>query len=314
MKFVQQMIRIRGGIEIATETIGNSDNPAIVLIMGAMNPGHFWYDEFCTRLADHGYFVVRYDNRDCGNSSGFAYVFQPYTLNDMAQDFIDVIDSYKIEKAHVVGLSMGGYIAQILGAEFPGRVTSLTLISTTPDHRPYMAATMGQQYGQKYELPYPDEKLLTYVEHTRWHPPMNFEDIVSNIVEGWKICIEDISPADLQEIEKLVRKTIQQCKTQSWFNHTFACFNSRERNEILGRIHCPTFIIHGVHDKCLPLDHGRKLHELIKSSTLQIIPDMGHMFPLSMSEKFAHMIHEHVKSVSDAIVRDGTACQVSCYS
>ena len=141
------------GIEIEYETFGSTDNPALLLVMGFTAQLTAWHEEFCQGLANKGYFVIRYDNRDCGLSTKFdgqtvdigavmmaALSEQPvppvpYTLSDMAADAAGVLDALNIEKAHIIGASMGGMIAQHVADLAPERVQSLTLMMTTAGAR-----------------------------------------------------------------------------------------------------------------------------------------------------------------------------------
>jgi len=141
------------GLTIEYESLGDPSSPAIVLIMGLGMQLVGWPDDFCQRLAAEGYRVVRFDNRDCGLSSRIRArwvspllaftaarlglpVLAPYSLEDMARDTLGLMDALGIEKAHVVGASMGGMIAQVLAARFPNRVLSLTsMMSASADAR-----------------------------------------------------------------------------------------------------------------------------------------------------------------------------------
>ncbi|MBN2546471.1 MAG: alpha/beta hydrolase, partial [Spirochaetes bacterium] len=137
MNFIEKIIKNRNNDSIFTENIGNTQNPAIILIMGAMNQGIFWYNSFCEYLSSNNFFIIRFDHRDTGMSFVVDYQSNPYNLNDMTNDVIDILAAYNISRANIIGLSMGGYISQLLGADFSEKIISLTLISTTADHRPY---------------------------------------------------------------------------------------------------------------------------------------------------------------------------------
>ena len=120
------------GIEIATEAFGNPAHPPVLLIMGVMASMLWWPEEFCERLAGQGRYVIRYDNRDTGLSTKYEPGEPPYTLDDMADDAVRVLDGYGIGAAHVVGMSLGGMIAQLAALKHPARVLSVTAISTSP--------------------------------------------------------------------------------------------------------------------------------------------------------------------------------------
>ncbi|MED2497904.1 alpha/beta hydrolase, partial [Bacillus thuringiensis] len=117
-------------IDICTESFGDSADPAVLLIMGAMCSMVYWDEEFCQQLADTGRYVIRYDNRDVGRSTTYKPGSSHYTVVDMADDAIGVLDAYHIDEAHIVGMSLGGMIAQIVALRNPQRVLSITLIAS----------------------------------------------------------------------------------------------------------------------------------------------------------------------------------------
>ncbi len=120
------------GITLCTEAFGNPGTPAILLIMGACVSMLGWDDRFCRRLADGGRYVIRYDNRDTGRSVTCEPGKPQYTLQDMADDAVGVLDAYRLGRAHLVGMSLGGIIAQLVAIRRPERPATLTLIASTP--------------------------------------------------------------------------------------------------------------------------------------------------------------------------------------
>jgi pimeloyl-ACP methyl ester carboxylesterase len=122
----------RDGVELATESCGDPTRPAVLLIMGAMASMMWWPEPFCRRLAGEGFHVIRYDNRDTGRSTCCEPGQPDYSFDDMVDDVFRVLDAYAVEAAHLVGMSMGGAIAQRAALERPRRIITLTLISTSP--------------------------------------------------------------------------------------------------------------------------------------------------------------------------------------
>ena len=120
------------GVEIATQAFGNPADEPVLLVMGVMASMLWWPDEFCERLAAQGRYVIRYDNRDTGLSTTYAPGKAPYSFDDLADDAGRVLDAYGFRSAHVVGMSMGGMIAQRLALRRPERVRTLTIIDSTP--------------------------------------------------------------------------------------------------------------------------------------------------------------------------------------
>src|SRR4051794_16299799 len=135
------------GIEVCVETFGEPDDPAVLLIAGGASSMDWWEDEFCRRLAAGGRFVIRYDHRDTGRSTSFPAGAPPYSGSDLAQDALGVLDALGVHRAHVVGLSMGGGLAQRIAVESPHRLLSLTLMSTSPGSVPETGATGGSETG-----------------------------------------------------------------------------------------------------------------------------------------------------------------------
>lgn len=295
MIFSEKYITTKDGMEIFTESVGNPENPAVILIMGAMNQGIFWYDSFCKELSNNGFFVIRYDHRDTGFSSVVDFQKNPYNLDNLTEDVIEILNNYNVQQAHIVGISMGGYIGQLLAVNYMSRVKTLTLISTTADHRPYMDATMGN-FNNKYELPYPDKKFLDYIEENKNNPPKNKNDFRKSQIEGWKIMFgKNLNDTDLEELIKLIDLSNERNKNKySPFNHGLVVLNSKDRIELVKNIKIPTLIIHGEYDPCLPLPHGKYLNKLIPNSKLEIIKDMGHMFSLTEAMSIAKKIIENL--------------------
>ncbi|WP_246258176.1 alpha/beta fold hydrolase [Amycolatopsis anabasis] len=120
-----------GGAELRVETFGDAGDPAVLLIMGMSAAMDWWEDEFCTRLANAGRFVIRYDHRDTGRSTSYPPGAPGYTGEDLFTDPVRLLDGLGVARAHVVGLSMGGAIAQLVALGHPGRIASLTLIATS---------------------------------------------------------------------------------------------------------------------------------------------------------------------------------------
>jgi pimeloyl-ACP methyl ester carboxylesterase len=296
MDFQSKYIKTKDGLEIFTESIGDKNNPAIVLIMGAMNQGIFWYDSFCKELFDNNFFVIRYDHRDTGFSSFIDFEKNPYSLNDLTNDVVEILDGYNISKANIVGISMGGYIGQLLAINYPDRVETLTLISTTADQRPYMDATMGN-FNNKYELPYPSKKFIDYMENSKNNPPKNDEEFRNSQIEGWKIFFgHELVREDLDELIRLIDLSNMRNKNKfSPFNHGLAVANSKDRLEIIKNINVQTFIFHGENDVCFGIEHGQFLYKNIPNSKLEIIKDMGHMFSLSESSLLLSKVILNIK-------------------
>jgi pimeloyl-ACP methyl ester carboxylesterase len=137
------------GVELCVDSFGSPDDPCILLIMGAMASMVWWDSEFCLRLARHGRFVIRYDNRDVGRSTCYLPGEMHYSFHDMVDDSVAVLDSYGIKKAHFAGMSLGGMIAQVAALRYPDRVLSI-------------AAIASGIFDDRPDLPPISEKILAY--------------------------------------------------------------------------------------------------------------------------------------------------------
>ena len=253
-----------------------------------------WPNEFCTDIARHGYHVIRYDHRDTGQSSSVDFTKHPYRLDDLTRDAVAVLDGYGIRKAHVVGLSMGGFLAQLLALDYSDRVLTLTLMLTSPDQRVYFAATMGEDTSS-YGLPPPSSEFLEHLRNARQNPPKTAEEAILNAVDGWRLCNGDGIAFDAKSMYCLQQRLWSRAKNPSAaINHVFAAAASPGRTERLGRIAAPTLVIHGQQDPCLPLEHGVSLAKAIPGAKLVAIPEMGHLLPPSLSEQVAGIIWEHL--------------------
>jgi pimeloyl-ACP methyl ester carboxylesterase len=281
------------GLTLWTESFGAPGRPAILLVMGAMNQGIFWPDGFCTRLADAGFHVIRYDHRDTGLSSKVSYMLAPYDLDTLARDALAVLDGHGVRRAHIVGLSMGGYIAQILAIDTPERVEHLTLISTSPDHRPYMAATMGQSTAW-FSLPGPEPALLDDLHASLIKPPRTPEDLIEYRLEGWRVTYDGSRPFPEQQVERALRLAARRCPDQTAsFQHGLAVASSPDRLEAVKGITAPTLVIHGRFDACLPLAHGEYLARAIPRARLLAL-DMGHAFMWQWDDEVARALLEFI--------------------
>lgn len=274
---MEKFINTEDGLALWTEAFGNVSGHPVLLIMGAMNQGIFWPDDFCEGLAQAGFYVIRYDHRDTGKSSTVDFQLHPYDLNVLASDAVAVLGGYGFKQAAIVGLSMGGYIAQLVAINYPEIVDRMVLISTTADHRPYMAATMGQ-VGVSYALPGPGKELLDYIKATAANPPQTAKEIEENLLTGWEVTYGGDRPFPQRQLTQALRLAAQRSSHQSAaFNHALAVEASPDRLESVRQIHARTLIIHGRYDICLPLKHGEYLACNIAGSQLKVL-EMGHTF------------------------------------
>lgn len=286
---MEKQITTEDKLTLWSEAFGKPTDRPLLLIMGAMNQGVFWPDEFCRKLADAGNFVIRYDHRDTGKSSTVDFQKRPYDLNVLTQDAVAVLRGYEIKRAVVVGLSMGGYVAQLLAIDHPNLVEKLVLISTTADQRPYMAATMGRP-DKAYGLAPPEEKILAYIRSSAANPPQTASEIEESLIRGWAVTYGGNRAFPREQIANTLRVAAKRsADPTTGFHHALAVDISPDRLESIKRIQTPTLIIHGKYDVCFPLDHAKYLEKNISGSQLKIF-EMGHTFMWSWSNEVSSAI------------------------
>jgi pimeloyl-ACP methyl ester carboxylesterase len=295
------------GLTIEYVETGDQRSPAILLIMGLGMQLITWPDAFCQGLADRGFRVVRFDNRDVGLSTKFHTdnVFSrtvtlmhllaggrftaPYTLYDMAADTVGVMDALGIARAHVVGASMGGMIAQIVAAEYADRVRSLVSIMSS-------SGDVQQPRGSNHILlpllmPFPG---LFGHEHAIRRSMEALRSIGS---PGYPV-----SDAELRA--KVERAHARSHHPAGFVHHVLAIAASGSRVEMLRHISAPTLVIHGADDPLIPVAAGRHTAENIPGARLRIIPGMGHDLPPALIPVLVEAIVAHCQA-SDRQVPGG---------
>ncbi len=251
-------------VELASEAFGNPDDPAILLIMGAMASMLWWPKEFCQRLADKGRYVIRYDNRDTGLSTNYPVGKPEYSFDDMADDAIRVLDGYGISSAHIVGMSMGGMIAQLVALKYPERSRTLTLISASPvgvdtTHLPGMTAA--------------------YTEHSASYADLDWSDR-TQVIEFMLADVRAISstrhPFDEQHARDFIVMDYDRAQRfESATNH-FVLSSGDQQKGKLTRLRPPLLVIHGTSDPIFPIEHGREFIKIVPGSKLVEVDGGGH--------------------------------------
>ncbi len=279
------------GIEIWAEDFGHPSDPAILLVMGAGGQAILWPDEFVGSLWEAGHRVIRFDNRDTGQSTCLDFASSPYALTDMARDAVAVLDALGIERAHVVGASMGGMIGQTLAIEHPARLRTLTSIMSSPSGESIMKGMMGGAA----ELPGPEPKVMAAVAASAANPPKTDAERIDAAVRLWRALSgsgEPFDEAGVRAREKLVLERARNIDAAQ--NHQLAIARSPDRNESLRGVTTPTLVIHGDEDPILPLPHGRATAEAIPGSKFLVIPGMGHDIAPKSQQKLTQAIVEFV--------------------
>ena len=280
------------GIEIWTEDFGDPSDPAVLLVMGASAQGIFWPDEFCDQIVAAGRYVIRFDNRDVGQSTCFDFATDPYTLPDMARDAVGVLDAYGIECAHVVGASMGGMICQTLAIEHPERVISFTSIMSSPGGGAVAQAIQGGE--AEAALPAPTQEVIEAAMASQLNPPTSREARIEQRLHLFRILSGSLAPYDEAEHRALFEH--EHDRARNWDaqnNHGLAVAASSDRRAALSSVKAPALVIHGTEDPILPYEHGVATANAIPGCKLLTIEKMGHDMPEVAWPQIIGAIVEH---------------------
>jgi pimeloyl-ACP methyl ester carboxylesterase len=262
----ERMIRANG-VELCVETFGDPADPAVLLIMGAAGSMVAWDDGFCRRLAAGGRLVIRYDHRDTGRSTSYPPGRPAYTFADLVDDAAGVLDAHDRPRAHVVGFSMGGAIAQTLAFGRPERVVSLTLLSTS-------AAD-----GFDRELPPMSAELR---DHFAAPPPTpDWSDraaVIDHLVEAERPFLGPVHADDALKRATAGRVFDRTDDVASQANHWIL----EGGDPVVGRVadvSAPSLVGHGTHDPMFPYPHAEALAAEIRGARLVPLDGVGHEVP-----------------------------------
>jgi pimeloyl-ACP methyl ester carboxylesterase len=281
------------------EVHGEPGAPAVLLVMGLGMPAAMWPDEFVRTLLDRGLRVVTFDNRDSGASTRLARlpvpnigasmtrammglrVTAPYSLTDMAIDAVAVLDAAGIDRAHVVGASMGGMIAQVVAALLPQRVATLTSIMSSSGNPAPRVAFGDMRALQALMRPPPED-------------PADIDAIVDHLMFVFSVIG---SPGFAQDaavlrphLERVARRGLYRAGTA---RQLAAILASGDRRPMLHNVEAPTLVIHGANDPLVPVAAGRDTARHIRGATLEIIDGMGHDFPPALMTRIAARVADH---------------------
>jgi pimeloyl-ACP methyl ester carboxylesterase len=277
----------QGHLDICYQTFGEASDPAMLLVMGLGGPMTWWDPGFCRRLAAQGFHVIRFDNRDTGRSSrvegrvsraGLARSFvgragpPPYHLTDMADDAVALLDHLGHADAHVVGISMGGMIAQTMAVHRPERVRSLTSIMSTTGRR-----TVGWQ----------DPRLLPMLLARRG----SREQYVATSARLWKLIGSPLYPDTTDAVQQRAAETWDRGVTAAGVARQMSAILAQpDRTASLRSLGVPTLVIHGMSDRMVHVSGGRATSHAIPGSELLLVPGMGHDLPVDLHDTFVEAI------------------------
>jgi pimeloyl-ACP methyl ester carboxylesterase len=290
------------GLQIEYDVVGEDGAPAVLLVMGLGMPAAMWPPEFISALLERGFRVVTFDNRDSGGSTWLREaqvpnipvamtrallrlpVTAPYTLTDMALDAAAVLDAADVPRAHVIGVSMGGMIAQVLAALQPQRVLTLTsIMSSSGNPHPRMALGKRRALDALLRRP-PDD-------------PADIEAVVDHLVYVFGVIGSPGFPQDAgtlrPHLARVARRGLYPAGTS---RQLAAILASGDRRTLLRGVSAPTLVVHGADDPLVPLAAGQDTARHVPNAMLEIIPGMGHDFPPPLMARIAARVAEHCHS------------------
>jgi pimeloyl-ACP methyl ester carboxylesterase len=257
----------RGAIRLWSESFGDPGCPCALLLSGAGALSVFWPTEFCSRLADENLFVIRYDHRDIGYST---HISAPYDIFTLLDDGLAVLDAHRVNAAHLIGHSMGGFLAELAAVHHAPRVLTATMISAGPTVTPSVAAELG----------------LSSMSQETWDalmenkPTGDCERDLAGWMRSWRR-LHGSHPLD----EELAIGYTQEIYTRdvrdaSVAERHIAAMGTVPASlaEDLKRVIIPSLVIHGTEDPLVPVDHGIAIAQRIPGCRVQLIPTAGHMF------------------------------------
>jgi pimeloyl-ACP methyl ester carboxylesterase len=253
-----------GDARICTEAFGDPGDPAILLIMGQGGSMLWWREAFCERLAGAGRFVLRYDHRDTGRSTSYEPGRPGYTGAELVSDAVAVLDGYGIERAHVVGLSMGGALAQLVALGHPDRTASLTVIDTT----------RVDEWDDS--LPGPAPAYKAYLEAAGppdWSDP---EAIVEHLVAESRALAGTRHPFDEDGLRAFVRRDLERTENPATLQNHPLVEAAPDPTRSLADLGVPLLVIHGTADPLFPLAHGQALARAVPGATFVAVEGGGH--------------------------------------
>lgn len=285
-------------ITLEYETAGNSDAPPILLIMGLGMQLTWWPDAFRDGLVDRGFRVIAFDNRDAGLSARIQVrrspnlrlqiarawarlpVRAPYTLDDMAADTVGLLDAVAIRRAHLVGVSMGGMIAQVVAARYPERTASLTSIMSSSGNR---RVSKAKPAAWRALLSRPED-------------PENPESVTRNFIDVCGVIGSPAYPLDRGELRQRIERHLRRGYYPPGMVHQLlAIIASGDQRRLLAKIAAPTLVIHGAADPLVPLAAGRDTAHHIKGAKLMVIEGMGHDLPAALVPSLVAAIAMHCR-------------------
>jgi pimeloyl-ACP methyl ester carboxylesterase len=285
--FGEELMAPANGIELCYQEMGEPDGEPLLLVMGLATQMIAWFDPFCCLLAERGFRVIRFDNRDIGGSTKIdsagmpskadlllgRRATAPYLLSDMAQDAVGLMDFLEIGQAHVVGASMGGMIVQQMAIDHPSRLRSLVSI---------MSTTGAKRVGQ------PSMKAFGLM---LGNPPMTRDQVITRAVKTFKVIGSPGFPFEEDTVREMAALSYDRGHSAAGVaRQLHAILASGDRTEALRRVQVPTAVIHGNRDPLVKPSGGRATAKAIPGARMMMIDGMGHDLPRDLWPTFASAI------------------------
>ncbi len=286
------------GITIAYETAGDPKAIPMLLVMGLGMQLTAWPDDFIDGLVELGYYVIRFDNRDCGLSTKFTRAGTPnlplawlksklrlpirssYRLDDLANDALGVLNALGVARAHVVGMSMGGMVGQLLAARHPDRVLTLTSIMSTSGRRGLPGPTRAARAALTRPFP----------------APQDADKLAEHAAGIFRVIGSPAYPTPDKQLRQHVAAAMRRNVCAAGVaRQLLAIIASGDRVALLKGIDRPTLVIHGAADPLVPLACGVDTARLVPGARLEVIEGMGHDLPPQLIERLLALIDQHAR-------------------
>lgn len=271
------------GVNIACDSFGDKTHPAVLLVMGLATQLIHWDEQFCQELAAQGYWVIRFDNRDIGQSQHLHHLKlpnlirlagkhyfntkfdAPYSLLDMANDALGLLDALHIQQAHIVGVSMGGMIAQLIAIHYPERALSLTTIMSAP--------------GDK-KLLKPTPRMSLFMMKP---PPSNRKQHIAHTINMWRLLHGKHYPFEEERVHQIVNMGLKRgFSPKGVMRQLSAIISAEDRTPKLKSLKMPALVFHGEKDPLVPVANGIAMAQSIPGAKLKIVQGMGHTIPTTI--------------------------------
>ena len=283
-----------GRVQIAYETSGSGEAGVVILIRGQGTQLIHWPESFCEAFATRGFRTIRFDNRDTGLSGKFDHIAgqelealkrriaageeidPPYTVDDMARDVVALMNELDIDRAHIAGISMGGFIAQLLAAKYPSRVLSMTsIMSGSGPVDPTLIDALWSVRKSREAF------IQEWVEYVRQFGSTKY-------FEG-----DDYS-------RRIAAAAFDRCYSPDGANRQLlAIFSRKNTRDQVRTISVPTLVVHGAGDLLIPPAKGKETADLIPGAIFQLIDGMGHDIPPGLGEPLAEVVLAHIRSITN---------------